>query len=45
MVVEVSPIKASRKNPDIKYFSGKITDGKKVARVISFDPKLITWPL
>ena len=40
MVVEVSPIKASRKNPDVKYFSGKITDGKKVARVISFDPKL-----
>ena len=37
---EVSPIKASRKNPDVKYFSGKITDGKKVARVISFDPKL-----
>ena len=40
MVVEVSPIKASRKNRDVKYFSGKITDGKKVARVISFDPKL-----
>ena len=36
MVVEVSPIKVSRKNPDAKYFSGKITDGKKVARVISF---------
>ena len=40
MVVEVSPIKASRKNPDVKYFSGKITDGKKAARVISLDPKL-----
>ena len=35
MVVEVSPIKANRKNLDVKYFSGKITDGKKVARVIS----------
>ena len=40
MVVEVSPIKASRKNPYVKYFSGKITDGKKAARVISLDPKL-----
>ena len=30
----------SRKNCDVKYFSGKITDGKKVARVISFDTKL-----
>ena len=26
MVVEVSPIKASRKNRDVKYFSRKITD-------------------
>ena len=40
MVVEVSPIKTSRKNPDVKYFSGKSTDGKKAATVISLDPKL-----
>ena len=40
VVVEISPTNASRKNPDVKYFSEKITDGKKVARVISFDPKL-----
>ena len=32
--------KDKQKNPDVKYFSGKITDGKKVARIISFDPKV-----
>ena len=36
----MSPVKTSRKNPDIKYFSGKISDGKKVARMISFHPPL-----
>ena len=42
VMVEVSPIKPSKKNPDVKYFSGKISDGNKVVRMISFDPKLRT---
>ena len=33
VVLEVSPLKVSRNNPEVKYFSGKI---KKVARMISF---------
>lgn len=28
VVGEVSPIKASRKNNEMKYFEGKLTDGK-----------------
>ena len=37
VVLEVSPVKVSRNNPEVKYFSGKISDGKKVARMISFE--------
>lgn len=37
-IIEVSPIKQSRKNKDIKYFKAKLTDGKKVARMVSFEP-------
>ena len=40
MKVELSPMKTSSNNPDLKYFSGKITDGKKTARVVSFESKL-----
>ena len=40
VVVEVSPVRPSRNNPNLKLFSGKLSDGVKVARVISFDPKL-----
>ena len=40
VVTEVSPVKESRKNPNTKYFTGKISDGKKTMRAISFDPKL-----
>ena len=40
VMVEVSPIKLSRKNPGIKYFSGQITDGRKTARMICFKLKL-----
>ena len=31
IVMEVSPIKVSRKNPDVKYFSGKITAQPSIA--------------
>lgn len=40
VVVDLSPIKSSRTNPDLKYFSGKLSDGKTVARMISFHPQL-----
>ena len=36
----VSPVKVRRNNPEVKYFNRKISDGKKVARIISFEPKL-----
>ena len=36
----MSPVRPSRNNPNLKLFSGKLSDGVKVPRVISFDPKL-----
>ncbi len=41
-VVEVSPVKCGRRNPDVKYFEGRMTDGKKTVSVISFEPRLRT---
>ena len=38
VVLELSPMKTSHKNQDIKYFNGKLSDGKKMARLISFEP-------
>ena len=38
IVTELSPVKLSRKNQ--KYFSGKMSDGKKTMRVLSFEPTL-----
>ena len=40
IVTQLSPIKESRKNKRIKYFNSQVTDGKKTARAISFDPTL-----
>ena len=40
IVTELSPVKVSRKNSQVKYFSGKVTDGKKTVRVVSFHPGL-----
>ncbi len=40
MVVEVSPTAMSRCYPDKQYFSGKVSDGQKVVRMVSFEPKL-----
>ena len=36
----LSPIKPSRKNSEVKYFEGQLSDGRKTVRVVSFDPKL-----
>ena len=38
IVTELSPVKLNRKNQE--YFSGKISDGKKTMRVLSFEPTL-----
>lgn len=40
IVTDLSPIKSSRKNEQIKYFNAKLTDGKKTVRVVSFSPRL-----
>lgn len=42
MVVELTPVKCSMNNSDVSYFAGKLSDGKKVARIISFKPELRT---
>ena len=39
-ITELSPIKVSHKNSQVKYFSGKVTDGKMTVRVVSIDPGL-----
>ena len=36
--VSLSPQKVSKK--DCRYFEGKLSDGKKTVRVVSFEPKL-----
>ncbi len=38
----VSPVKDSCKRPGVRYFDGQLSDGKKSARMISFEPKLKT---
>ena len=40
VILELSPIKSSRNNLDVKCFNGSITDGTKVARMVCFEPKL-----
>jgi len=39
-VGEMSPIKTSRSNCNVKYFEGELSDGCKTVRFISFEPKL-----
>lgn len=40
VVAELSPIKKSKKDEKVKYFSGQLSDGKKCVHVISFEPSL-----
>ncbi len=40
VVTQVSPVKTSRRNPSVRYFDGRITDGKKSVRVVCFDPSM-----
>ena len=40
VVTELSPIKLSRNNAEIKYFSARLSSGSKAARIISFKPEL-----
>ena len=42
VITEVSPVRKSRNNPNRKYLCGKITDGKKVLKLVSFDTGLQT---
>ena len=40
VVTELSPVKCSKKKSKIKYFTGKLSDGKKTMRMVSFEPSL-----
>ena len=40
VVVNLTPVKNSKNNADVSYFTGKLSDGKKVARMISFKLEL-----
>ena len=42
VVGELLPIKTSSKNNAIKYCDGRFSDGKKMVKLVSFDPKLHT---
>ena len=39
VITELSPIRDSRSATPVKYFNGKITDGRKTIRLVSFGPK------
>ena len=38
IVTEVSPVKVSRKNASVRYFDGRMTDGKTSVRMVCFEP-------
>ena len=42
VVLQLSPTKVSKKNLKTKFFIGKISDGKRTTRIISFNPHLRT---
>ena len=39
MVLDLSPVKMSSRNPQVQYFDGRITDGVEVTRMVCFDSK------
>ena len=40
IVTAVSPVKVSRKDSNLHYFDGRLTDGRSSARIVCFDPSL-----
>ena len=40
LIGQVSPVKSSKKRPDIKYFEGQISDDVKTMQLVSFEPTL-----
>ena len=40
VVGQVSPLKTSKTKSGVRYFDGSFSDGTKMLRMISFDPKL-----
>lgn len=40
VVTELSPVKRSKRDDNVKYFSGQLCDGKISVRVVSFEPCL-----
>ena len=38
--IKLCPLRISKRNRDIRYFDGKLSDGVKVAHVVSFEPLL-----
>ena len=41
LVGHLSPVKESHGKAGVKYFKGKLSDGKKTLRIVSFEPKLL----
>ena len=40
VITELSPVKVSCKNSEVRYFRRKVSDGVKTIRVVSFEPCL-----
>lgn len=39
-VMELLPVKTSKKNDKVKYFDCRLTNGKEVCRMVSFEPRI-----
>ena len=37
-IVDISPVKTSKKDTRVKYIEGRLTDGKEVCRFVSLSP-------
>jgi hypothetical protein len=40
LITELSPVKKSKKNPQVEYFDGKLSDGQKSLRMVCFKKDL-----